>query len=219
MKAVFFDLDETILDRTRSLKEFVFWQARGMLRNSISDEEAFCQRFIELDSNGKVWKDKVYKKLIDEFNITDWSASELLQSYELCFSGFSKLKPQSLEALQCLNNKGYQPGLVSNGKSPFQERNFNALGVSDLFNVVIISEAVGYRKPEKEIFELACKRLNVLPEEVVFVGDNPEADIDGANRFGMYTVFIPGYFGQTYGNANITCHTYSDLVSIVDNAI
>lgn len=59
------------MDRSESLKAFVAWQAQGMLRNSIADVEHFCKRFIELDSNGRVWKDKVYVQLIEE----------LLQSY------------------------------------------------------------------------------------------------------------------------------------------
>ena len=64
IEAVFFDLDETVLDRSSSLKAFATWQAQGMLKNSVSDAELFCNRFVELDSNGKVWKDKVYAQLI-----------------------------------------------------------------------------------------------------------------------------------------------------------
>ena len=187
MKAVLFDLDETILDRSKSLEEFAIWQAQGMLRNSIHDSQAFCQRFVELDSHGKVWKDKVYEQLIDEFNISDWSVAELLQSYELCFSGFCKPKDRVIEALQSLNSKGYKLGLISNGKSPFQERNFNSLCISSLFRTVIVSEAVGCRKPEKEIFLMACNHLNILTKEAVFVGDNPVADIEGANDCLLYT--------------------------------
>lgn len=219
INAVLFDLDDTLLDRTGSLKDFVLWQAQGMLRNSISDVQSFYNRFVELDSNGTVWKDEVYAQLIKEFTIKDWSVSELLQSYELCFSGFSKLKPNSLEALQVLIKKGYKLGLVSNGKSPFQERNFNALGISSLFSSLIVSEAVGCKKPESKIFELACESIGTVPKETVFVGDNPSADIDGAKKCGMYTIFIPGKFGQTYENADAVCGNYSELADIVENAI
>ena len=83
---VLFDLDETLLDRAGSLQDFVTWQARGMLRNSIENTREFCNRFVELDSNGAVWKDQVYLQLVHEFKITDWSVSEFLMIYELCFS-------------------------------------------------------------------------------------------------------------------------------------
>ena len=205
MKAVLFDLDETILDRTESLRDFALWQSQGMLRNTVSDSDQFIQKFIDLDSNGQVWKDKVYSELVDEFQIKDWTVSELLQSYELCFSGFCRPKNGVLEAIKILKKNEFKLGLVSNGKSPFQERNFNALGVSGLFDSVIISESVGCRKPQNEIFELACKEIGVMPRRTVFVGDNPTVDIDGANNCGMYTVFIPGHFGETYEKANINC--------------
>jgi len=219
MKAALFDLDETILDRTESLREFALWQARGMLRNSVLDETEYCKRFVELDMKGLVWKDTVYTQLIDEFNITDWSAPELLQNYMLCFSGFCIAKKNAIDSLKALAEEGFYLGLVSNGKSPFQERNFNALGVSHLFSTVVISDAVGYRKPEKEIFDLACSSLGVPAEETVFVGDNPDADINGANICGMYTVFVPGAHGEKCRNANATCTDFSNLVRIIKNAI
>ena len=46
IKAVLFDLDQTLLDRTASLKSFVDWQARGMLRSQVSDRYLFVKRFI-----------------------------------------------------------------------------------------------------------------------------------------------------------------------------
>jgi putative hydrolase of the HAD superfamily len=153
-------LPETLLDRAGSLHDFVTWQAQEMLRSSVKDENEFCRRFIELDSNGTVWKDQVYSTLVQEFNITDWSVSELLSSYELCLSGFCKLILDASNALKALHKNGYRLGVVSNGRSPFQERNFNALGVGDLFGAVVVSEAVGFRKPEPEIFQIACNALD-----------------------------------------------------------
>ena len=219
IKAVFFDLDETVLDRSSSLEAFATWQAKGMLRNSVSDPIRFCKRFVEIDSNGRVWKDKVYAQLVDEFQIDDWTVDELLRSYELCFSGFCQPKQGVLHAIKELYSNGIKLGLISNGKSPFQERSFNALGVSDLFSSVVVSEFVGVRKPDSEIFELACSKLGVLPAATAFVGDNPSADIDGANKVGMFTVYIPGCYGQTYDKANKVCNDFFDLPSIIKNAI
>lgn len=218
-KAVFLDLDETILDRTESLKDFALWQAQGMLRNSVSDPNKFCDRFIELDSIGSVWKDKVYAQLSREFHITDWSVKELLQSYELCLSGFTKPKHGVAEAIKQIHSKEIPLGLLSNGKSPFQERCFNSLGLSHMFSSIIVSEAVGYRKPDVEIFRIACKSLNVSPDEAVFIGDNPVSDIEGARKVGMYTIYVPGYYGQTYENADAVCNHFSHLFKLIENAI
>lgn len=218
MNTILFDLDETLLERRKSLEEFASWQAKGMLRKSVSSVEDYSNRFIELDSNGAVWKDEVYRKLKVEFGISDWSVEDLLNSYELCFCGFCRLMPHAYEAIKSLNNDGYTLGLVSNGKSPFQERNFNALGISHMFGSVIVSDAVGLRKPEPAIFYLACAELGVEPIETIFVGDNPIADISGANSVGMYTVYIPSHIGNTCSDADAVCKDFRDLRMIVDNA-
>lgn len=191
VRAALFDLDDTILDRSGSLHDFVAWQANGMLRASVHDPSHFVERFIALDKKGMVWKDKVYESLIDEFNITDWSVEELLQTYLLTFCAFCKPRNGAAIAINEFKNRGYKIGLVSNGKSPFQERNFRALGFSQQFDCVIVSEAVDMRKPDKSIFEHACCTVNADINASVFIGDNPIADIKGAKKAGMNTIYIP----------------------------
>ena len=219
MNAVLFDLDETLLDRTKSLFEFASWQSSKILATDLGGDQAvFVQRFIELDANGSVWKDEVYTALIKEFEIKGWNVSDLLKIYELCFCAFCQPKDGTIESIKELKGLGYKLGLVSNGKSPFQERNFSALGVSALFDAILISESIGVRKPEIEIFHLACSRLGVAPDKTVFVGDNPEADIAGANNAGMYSIYIPGNHGLTCDNARAVCSDFSNLVGLVQNA-
>lgn len=217
MKAVLFDLDETVLDRRGSLMDFARWQARGMLKSESIDERAFIQRFVELDDNGALWKDKVYEQLISEFSITSWSVGELLTSYELCYCGFCKPKPLVVDAIEKMVAMGLKCAIVSNGKSPFQERNFAGLGISHLFDEVVISDAVGVKKPDTKIFQLTCQKLDIEPHEAVFVGDNPIADIKGANQSGIYSVFIPGFFGQTCDHADKVCSDYTDLPAIIES--
>ena len=218
IKAVLFDLDQTLLDRTASLKSFVDWQARGMLRSQVSDRYLFVKRFIELDANGTVWKDRVYEVLIAEFKIAGWSIEELTTSYELCFSGFCQPKQGAVEAVHHLAAMGFKLGLVSNGKSPFQERNFNSLGISNLFDAVIVSEAVGLRKPDKAIFELAVAQLGVELHQSAFIGDNPVADIKGAKDVGMYSIYLLSHHGDRCDAANLVCNDWLKLPDMVRNA-
>ena len=215
VRAVIFDLDQTLLDREKSLLDFLNWQCEGMLKPYIDDQEEFISRFVELDANGKVWKDTVYATLIDEFQIEGWSFEELLSVYESCFSAFCVPKPSILDALAAISTR-YELGLVSNGMSPFQERNFRGLGVESLFSSVIVSAAVNLRKPDSAIFHLACSELDVRPSEAFYVGDNPVADIEGARDAGLRTIFIPSSIHPHCAIADASCEDMRQLPRIID---
>ena len=217
MDSVIFDLDQTILDRNRSLLDYVRWQAEGMLRADVSNVDAFVTRFIELDSNGRVWKDRVYEQLLSEFKISGWAVNELLAVYKLCFCSFARPMAGAIDAITSLKDSGYLLGLISNGMSPFQERNFRALGVSTLFDSVLVSQAVNLRKPDAKIFHMCCRELGVLPESAVYVGDNPDADIRGANDVGMKTVFIPSVLHPRCDDANAVCKDLHHLPELIKN--
>lgn len=214
MRAALFDLDETLLDRSGSLKDFATWQATGMLRSTVHDKAVFVKRFIELDQKGMVWKDEVYKTLVDEFNITEWSVDELLNAYLLTFCAFCKPRRGAVTAINTFRDNGFKIGLVSNGKSPFQERNFQALGIHKLFDCVVVSEAVGFRKPDKEIFELACRMANANINSSVFIGDNPVADIKGAKNAGMNTIYVP--IEREHEPCKYADSTLYDLSEVID---
>ena len=188
--AVLFDLDQTLLDRTASLRDFTAWQATRMLRADVADPDRFVSRFAELDANGRVGKDRVYGTLRREFALERWSVEELVASYELGFCAFAKPRAGAVDAVRELAARGLRLGLVSNGRTPFQERNFRALGIADDFGAVVVSEAVGLRKPDRRIFELACRRLGVRPAEAAFVGDDPAADVAGARAAGLQAVHL-----------------------------
>ncbi|RLI19572.1 haloacid dehalogenase, partial [Candidatus Bathyarchaeota archaeon] len=64
------------------------------------------------------------------------------------------------------------------------------LGLHHFFDIVVISEEVGSEKPDTKIFEVALKKLNIEPYEAVYVGDNLETDILGANKAGMISIRI-----------------------------
>ncbi len=218
MKAVLFDLDETLLDRSASMLKFLRWQAHEQLGSGLVDKEQYITRFIQLDNNGALWKDKVYAALLQEFSIETHTTAELLATYEEKFCDFCMAKPGAAEALTELESMGLKMALVSNGPTPFQERNFSALEFNEKFEQVVVSAAVGLRKPESAIFQLACERLSVEPRECAFVGDNPIADIEGANAAGIFSVFVPSKRYPACEFADAVCTDFRDLPSIVSAA-
>jgi HAD superfamily hydrolase (TIGR01662 family) len=99
--------------------------------------------------------------------------------------------PYAPEILQKLKNGGQKIGLVSNTIFPekFHREEMNRFGLLKYFEFTIFSSTVGIRKPAREIFELALKKAGVDSTEAIFVGDRYDADIAGAKRAGMVTVW------------------------------
>ena len=63
-------------------------------------------------------------------------------------------------------------------------------GVTGLFEAIVVSDEVGWRKPHPAIFAHALERLQVSPSEALFVGDRADIDVVGAQRAGMHAVWI-----------------------------
>lgn len=217
MEVVIFDLDETLLDRTESLTRFCRWQAEHQCGLDDDASNRYVHRFLELDRNGEVWKDVVYATLKNEIELKV-ETERLLSTYLSDFSSYCIPKKGAPTAVRKLHSLGYRLALISNGKSPFQENNFSALNLDDYFDEVVVSDAVGCKKPDLEIFEITCSRLGVGPTDCAFVGDNPRADIQGAALAGMYTIYVPGYYGSTCSGANAVCTDFTDLPGLVQNA-
>ncbi len=120
-------------------------------------------------------------------------------------------------------------GLVSNFTyTPTIHASLRKLGIDHLFNAVVVSETVGWRKPSSIIFEQALEKLQVKCEDAVFIGDSPLEDIDGAKAAGLHSVFVASCFNsfreveKCSSKPDLTCRTlrevYEKLPQIV-NAI
>jgi putative hydrolase of the HAD superfamily len=190
VKSILFDLDDTLLDRNTSIQQFISAQYDRLAPSfeHISKQD-YVSRFIELDCHGRVWKDQVYQMLVAEFSIKLVSWQALLEDYEIQFQYYCVPFPFLVETLSQLKQQGYLLGIVTNGLGHVQNRSIDSLGIRDYFDTILISEIEQVRKPELEIFHRAVQRLGVTAEESVFVGDHPQADIEGAIRSGMKTIW------------------------------
>lgn len=81
-------------------------------------------------------------------------------------------------------------GLLSNGPGPMQRRKLDVLGIGHRFRCTVISEEVGFAKPDPRIFHHALDLVGVRPEEALFVGDTLHLDIPGAQAAGVTAVWV-----------------------------
>ncbi|MFJ5764359.1 HAD family hydrolase [Lysinibacillus sp. NPDC093210] len=190
IEAVLFDLDGTLLDREKSLIAFVSHQYERLTpKLSSIPKEDYISRFIELDNNGYAWKDKVYKQLINEFNLTDCTVKELLDDYVSSFKYYCKPFSRLHSMLNELKQQNIKLGMITNGKGQFQLDNIRALGIEQNFEVILISEWEGIKKPNPEIFDRALAKLQVSAASSMFVGDHALNDIEAAQNIGMVAVW------------------------------
>jgi len=107
--------------------------------------------------------------------------------------------PGAAEVVRELKARGLRVGLISNtGRTPGSalRRILERLELADFIDAMVFSNEHGRCKPETSIFEELRERLGVPHGETVFVGDNPYADVHGAQRCGMRGVlFIPAVRG------------------------
>jgi putative hydrolase of the HAD superfamily len=189
--AVLFDLDETLLDRTRSLAGFLADQHRRFM-TQLGDPpfEAWLERFLSLDARGSVHKREVYPQILAEFGGEAAAAPILLEDYLAGCCRYAQPFEGTASLLAKLRAQGKRTAIVTNGEAAFQTRHVAALGLDALVDAVLISESEGLRKPDARLFGRAAQRLGVSAEHCLFVGDNPAIDILGACDAGMRTAWF-----------------------------
>ena len=190
LRAVLFDLDGTILDRTSSLRVYLHRQANRLpdIFETIPFAD-YMDTFLELDDNGYTARDALFRRIEQVFSMSPGMSDTLLADFQIHFPHICVPFPKAQQTLSTLRRRGLRMGLVTNGRIASQQPKIDGLGIAGYFDAILISEAEGVRKPDPEIFRRASSRLGVTAGETVMVGDNPEADIQGAKSFGMKAIW------------------------------
>ncbi|MBW5446219.1 HAD-IA family hydrolase [Cohnella sp. CFH 77786] len=188
-RAVLFDLDNTILDRTLTFRRF----AESFVDSYLGDADTkqdIVERIIVLDRDGYKDKEELFTELLEEL---PWkvkpSVAELMEYYGREYVNNAVLMDQAREVLQDLKAR-FKIGLITNGKTRIQYGKIDRLGIRELFDVILVSEEAGVKKPDSRIFEMALERLSLHAEACLYIGDHPANDIEGACKAGMQTIWM-----------------------------
>jgi len=132
----------------------------------------------------------MYSLLCRQLGITEDAETLALRVYdEFGHPRRWKAYQDVVPTIERLKARGLKVGVISNWDRRL-EILLEGLGLASALDAVVSSAAVGLRKPDPRIFELACRRLGVEPGQAVHVGDHHYADIIGARSVGMTAVLI-----------------------------
>jgi putative hydrolase of the HAD superfamily len=216
LSAVLFDLDGTLYRRVDCLPVFLAAQydRRRDLLGAVS-RDTFIAKFVAHDANGSVRRDEAYPRVLSDIGADPGAAATLVADYISTYRDFCRPSPDCFPTLERLRTAGYRLGLVTNGQTPIQENTIAGLGLSESFDVIVISENEGIRKPDPEIFRRALARLDVTADAAVYVGDNPHADIDGARAAAMGAIWIVNDVYDPPHNAHATVRSLAEVPALV----
>lgn len=129
-----------------------------------------------------------------------------------------RLAHSSRRALVNARTDGWTCVIVTNGRTVQQETKIRNTGLDRLVQGWVISEAVGHKKPEPEMFHAAAAAVGAPLPGAWVIGDSPHADIAGADALGLRSVWVTGGRPWTHGSCHPT-HTAHDVASAINHAI
>ena len=231
LKALFFDVDDTLYSSTDFAANARRQAAQAMIRTGLKvDEETLLAELDEVikefGSNDDKHFDKLLRRMPEE---TFPSGSRMfivaagIIAYHQCkFRSFSPYE-DALEVMKRLHEKGLPMGIISAGVPVKQVEKIIRLNLLPLirFEHIFITESVGIAKTNPKIYMRACRSVGAKPQECGYVGDNPQVDIDVPHRIGMRTFFsrrggkyenLPGIVEPDH-----VVHNFWDLLDIIEN--
>jgi FMN phosphatase YigB (HAD superfamily) len=127
---------------------------------------------------------------LDEAALPEGFGRSLIDAHRGALGGAAEFPAHHGPLLRRLAER-YQLAVVSNfDYTPTALDILGRAGVVELFDTIVVSDEVGWRKPRRDIFDVALTRLGVPAEASLFVGDRADMDVLGAQQIGMDAAWI-----------------------------
>ncbi|MDP6396170.1 MAG: TIGR02253 family HAD-type hydrolase [Candidatus Marinimicrobia bacterium] len=200
IKAVIFDLDNTLLDFISMKESAVTSAVHAMIEAGLDiDEENSYERILELYQETGWENQQIFDIFLKEKTgeVNNKYLAAAIVSYRRAREATLRLYPDVQRTLIILAKKGIKLAVVSDAPSREAWMRIYYLNLHHVFDLVLTFDDIGERKPSPKGFELALSKLAVQPEEALMVGDWPERDVAGASKLGIKTIYAK--YGDTFG--------------------
>lgn len=226
IKAVFFDIDDTLYSFTRLHREGmrrVFDYAKGEL----GIDKAMLQRALEQAMKEIADYTALDSPVTHNRQIRFQNALTLLKKpiyphgsrmYELYWDSIlegATPEPGLIKLLEGLKKKGIYLGIGTDMTSWIQNKKLEKLGIAVYFDAVVTCEEAGADKPSKRFFELCVKKAGCRPEECLFIGDSLKKDVLGPRKIGMNSACYNRYSKVTREEAGCVIEDYQTYLTEV----
>jgi len=193
IKAVFFDIDDTLYDTSgfAKLARKAALQAMIDAGLPLSQQEAYLllrEIIKEKGSNYDKHFNILTKRVMGEEKPL-LIALGMITYHNVKFA-LLRLFPDTMSTLIYLKKSNYQMGVISNGLTIKQWEKLIRLGLYHFFEDVVTSQEAGSEKPDHKIFQLALERMGCQAEKSVMVGNKFSEDILGATKAGMSAILV-----------------------------
>lgn len=204
IKVVFFDLDNTLWDfekNSRLAMKELYDERIKALDKSGAGYSKFMDMFEAINEDlwedyrcGRVTKEELRKlrfyKSLKNLGIDDkLFAEEIEGKYVSGTASKPNLVDNALDVLKFYKGK-YRLGIITNGFIEAQEVKMKSSNIKSYFDYIIVSENAGYNKPDRRIFDFALKTAGINSSEAVFVGDEYDVDMLGAQNAGIKGIWF-----------------------------
>ena len=231
IKAVIFDLDETLIDAQNGLRK-AHERITEMISEHLKQEKLKLKKSQilreirsfddKMNREVKYDRDKWWQTIVNNLGVNMTLSKafirRLTMAYWHAYVGSSKPYRNTLSTLHYLKRNGLLLGLLSDTDclKGMKRWRISRLSFRDLFDAIVIAgEDTVKTKPSPEPYELIARKLGVTASECVFVGDKPFTDIEGAKIAGMKAVLVCRRDWRVDVKADWTIKSLSELRRIL----
>jgi len=224
IKAIIFDLDDTLYDCTGSLVESARRRAAAAMVKAglpMSVEEAYRLQLDLLKRYGM--RCNVFDRIAEQFGLGEDLVNAALAAYNSDEVGEIQPFPDVVPTLQRLRSQGYLLFLVTSGVHARQTKKIERLGLAPYFDEIIVQDKERGMAREDCFLDLMT-RYNLRPEEIVSVGDRIHSEIRVSNYLRMTTVqMMHGQFQSLLPKSDLEepdyrIHHISEILEILAQA-